>query len=202
VPPAVALLNHISSGILWRIFCQTGIFAGFSLYIINFVGRISEAAIAGDILLFSLGGQVGDYTGTHTVIFRGIFSIYYKLLARRNSEAAMGGSGVGGRGGGTLFFRVPNSLEGCNGWGQGWGILYILYIKASVVQWKDRPWRPEFGLEGKHFLSGNSRFFYFCGAAKLRWGGAQRPVGRGNEPKKTDARSARVRTRGQNPLVV
>jgi hypothetical protein len=32
-------------------------------------------------------------------------------------------------------------------------------------------------------------------------GGAQRPVGRGNEPKKTGARSARARTRGQNPLV-
>jgi hypothetical protein len=33
-------------------------------------------------------------------------------------------------------------------------------------------------------------------------GGAQRPVGRGNEPKKTGARSARARTRGQNPLVL
>ncbi len=33
VPPAVALLNYISSGILWWIFCQTGIFAGFSLFI-------------------------------------------------------------------------------------------------------------------------------------------------------------------------
>ncbi len=32
-------------------------------------------------------------------------------------------------------------------------------------------------------------------------GGAQRPVGRGIEPKKTGARSARARTRGQNPLV-
>ncbi len=32
-------------------------------------------------------------------------------------------------------------------------------------------------------------------------GGAQRPVGRGKEPKKTGARSARARTRGQNPLV-
>jgi hypothetical protein len=33
VPPAVALLNYISSGILWRIFCQTGIFRGvFSIY--------------------------------------------------------------------------------------------------------------------------------------------------------------------------
>ncbi len=42
------------------------------------------------------------------------------------------------------------------------------------------------------------------GSAKLRWavGGAQRPVGRGNESKKTGARSARARTRGQNPLVV
>ncbi len=40
------------------------------------------------------------------------------------------------------------------------------------------------------------------GSAKLRWGGgAQRPVGRGNESKKTGARSARARTRGQNPLV-
>ncbi len=33
VPPAVALLNYISCGLLWRIFCQTGIFAGFPLYI-------------------------------------------------------------------------------------------------------------------------------------------------------------------------
>ncbi len=75
MPPAVALLNYISSGIPYfgEFFCQTGIFAGFSLYIINFVGRISEAAIAGDILLFSLRGQVGDYTGAHTVIFRGFF---------------------------------------------------------------------------------------------------------------------------------
>ncbi len=95
MPPAVALLNYISSDILWRIFCQTGIFAGFSLYIINFVGRISEAAIAGDILLFSLGGQVGDYTGAHTVIFQGIFSKYYKLLARRNSVDRGWGAGAG-----------------------------------------------------------------------------------------------------------
>jgi hypothetical protein len=48
-------------------------------------------------------------------------------------------------------------------------------------------------------------FFYFGGAAKLRWlggGGAQRPVWYVNEPKKTGARSARAHTRGQNPLVV
>ena len=34
VPPAVALLNCISCGILWRIFCQTRIFRGVFLFII------------------------------------------------------------------------------------------------------------------------------------------------------------------------
>ncbi len=33
-------------------------------------------------------------------------------------------------------------------------------------------------------------------------GGAQRPVNSGNEIKMTGARSARARTRGQNPLVL
>jgi hypothetical protein len=54
VSPGVALLNYISCGILWRIFCQTGIFAGFSLHSINNAVRISETAAmggAGDILL-------------------------------------------------------------------------------------------------------------------------------------------------------
>jgi hypothetical protein len=37
--------------------------------------------------------------------------------------------------------------------------------------------------------------------AAMVGGGAQRPVWLGNEPKKTGARSARARTRGQNPLV-
>jgi hypothetical protein len=46
--------------------------------------------------------------------------------------------------------------------------------------------------------------FILGGAAKLRWagGGAKRPDGHGNEPKKKGARSARARTRGQNPLVL
>ncbi len=54
MPPAVALSTYISSGILWRIFCQTEIFAGFSLYIIiNNAVRIREAALggAGDSIL-------------------------------------------------------------------------------------------------------------------------------------------------------
>ena len=69
---------------------------------------------------------------------------------------------------------------------------------------KYTPLAAEFGPEGKHFVSVNIRFFYFCGSseAAMGGGGAQRPVRRGNEPKKTGARSARARTRGQNPLVL
>ncbi len=86
--------------------------------------------------------------------------------------------------------------------GRGAGSI-IFFFKASVVQWKDtRPWRPEYGPEGKHFVSG--LFFYLggCSEAAMDGGrGAQRPVLGGNELKKTGARSARARTRGQNPLV-
>ncbi len=82
-------------------------------------------------------------------------------------------------------------------------------VVCSLAKWKDiRPRRPEFGPEGKHFVSGN-RLFLFLGdeqeAAKLRLtggGGAQRPFWRVNEPIKTGARSARARMRGQNPLVM
>ncbi len=66
MPPAVALLNYTSCGQLWRIFSQTEIFAGFSLlyvYLIHIAGRISAAAMAGEIIFFSLAGPVGDYTG-------------------------------------------------------------------------------------------------------------------------------------------
>jgi hypothetical protein len=46
-------------------------------------------------------------------------------------------------------------------------------------------------------------FYTFGRAAKLQWagGGAQRPVSGGSKLKKTGARSARARMRGQNPLV-
>ncbi len=75
----------------------------------------------------------------------------------------------------------------------------MLYFEASVVQCTVL---SEYRPEGKHFVSG--LFFYFggCSEAAMGWGGgAQRPVWRINEPKKTGARSARARTRGQNPLV-
>ncbi len=72
---------------------------------------------------------------------------------------------------------------------------------AQPMQWKNIcPWRPEFGPEGRHFVSGNS-FIFILGSEAAMGGGAQRPFGRGKEPKKTGARSARARTRGQNPLV-
>jgi hypothetical protein len=81
MPPAVAPSNYISSGILWRIFCQTGTFRGvFSAYcIINNAVRISEATMRG----------VGD------IIFSAWFFLY--LLAERISEAGMGRTGVWGQ---------------------------------------------------------------------------------------------------------
>jgi hypothetical protein len=97
----------------------TGTFAGFSLYIIYIAGRISEVAMAVEIIFFSLGGPVEGYTGAQTVIFAG--SIFY--FAIRNSEAAMGRAGA----------EVPRS-GGCLGWAEG---REILYFKASVFQWKD-----------------------------------------------------------------
>ncbi len=42
-------------------------------------------------------------------------------------------------------------------------------------------------------------FLNFGGSSEAAVGGG--PVGRESEPKKTGARSARARTRGQNPLV-
>jgi hypothetical protein len=46
---AVALLNYTSSGVLWRIFSQTRIFAG-----LLFTGRNSKAAMSGGHYIFPL----------------------------------------------------------------------------------------------------------------------------------------------------
>ncbi len=59
---------------------------------------------------------------------------------------------------------------GCDGWDVWRG---ILFIKASVVLWKDvRHWQPEFGPEEKHFVSGNFAGFSLHisseGSGKLR----------------------------------
>ncbi len=50
MPPAVAPWNYISSVSFGGFFSQTGIFAGFSLHIINLAVRISAAMMAGDII--------------------------------------------------------------------------------------------------------------------------------------------------------
>jgi hypothetical protein len=93
------------------------------------------------------------------------FSLHIINLAVRISAAMMAGE--------IIFFRVPNSLQGCDGWGEGWE---ILYIKASLVQWKDiRLWQPVFGPAENHFVSGNfagfSLYISSEGTAKLRWVG-------------------------------
>ncbi len=76
------------------------------------------------------------------------------------------------------FFRVPNSLEGCEGWG-------IPYIKASVVQWKDRPWRPEFGPEGKHLFLEIVDFFIFVEQRSCAgWRARSAPLGVAMSPKR------------------
>jgi hypothetical protein len=47
----------------------------FSTYITNIVGRISAAAMAGDIIFFCLADPLVDYTEAHTGIFRGVFYV-------------------------------------------------------------------------------------------------------------------------------
>ena len=74
MPPAVALLNYISSGIFWRFFSQTGIFPGFSLRFTNLRAQWKDSPSYCDFL-------------------RGLFFI---LFAGRISEAVMGRTGVGG----------------------------------------------------------------------------------------------------------
>jgi hypothetical protein len=72
------------------------------LRITNLAVRISAAVMAGDIILFS---------------------IYYSPEGRAQLRL-VGRVGGGGEGGSFLFFRVPNSLEECDGWGEG-GEYYI-----------------------------------------------------------------------------
>ncbi len=75
-------------------------------------------------------------------------------------------------------------------------------VGCSLAQWKIYdPGSPSLGLK-EDILFLEIVIFLFGGSSEAAMGGAQRPVGRGNEPKKTGARSARARTRGQNPLVL
>jgi hypothetical protein len=47
----------------------------------------------------------------------------------------MGGAGVEAGVGDIIFFRVPNSLEGCDGWGEGRGILYLTLVHGPVERY-------------------------------------------------------------------
>ncbi len=105
----------------------------------------------------------------------------------------------GGRG--TLYFialvvesipRVPECMPHRRNW----------FPPTPSSESECAPVGPSLGLKEVVLFLERVYFLILGGAAKLRWeGGAQRPVRHGNEPKKTGARSARARTRGQKPLV-
>jgi hypothetical protein len=61
---------------------------------------------------------------------------------------------------------------------------------------RDQAWRKAFCFWKYFFI-----FFFGGGSEAAMGGGAQRPECGGNELKKTGSRSARARTRRQNPLV-
>ena len=52
--------------------------------------------MAGDIIFFSLAGPVGYYTGAHTVIFRGVFSLCYSPEGRAKLRWAEKSFDLGG----------------------------------------------------------------------------------------------------------
>ncbi len=166
MPPVVALLNYTSCFILWRIFSQTGIFAGFSLHIINLAVRISAAAMAGDITFFSLAGPVGDYTGAHILWFFKGFSQLYS---------------------GKIYVWMYISSRSLRIF-----LHFFIWLNRRVRKKLDiRPWQPEFGPEEE--ISGFSLYIinfarriseaamggavaiYFlgCCVAHLEWGVAQ-----------------------------
>jgi hypothetical protein len=77
---------------LLRIFSQAGIFAGFSLHISNFAGRVSEAAMSGarDIIIHSLGGPLeGEMSLPRVLAWGFLYSRYHPRIC----EAAMSGAG-------------------------------------------------------------------------------------------------------------
>ncbi len=63
------------------------------------------------------------------------------------------------------------------------------------------PGGASLGLKGSILFLEIVYFFFGGGSSEAAIGGAQRPVYHVTEPKKTGERSARARTRGQNPLV-
>ncbi len=104
---------------------------------LHIAGKISAAAMAGDIIFLSFWSSMRLHWGPYCDYSRAFFYYSPEETANLRWVGRGGGGGVMGRDMG--FFRVPNSLEGCDGWGEGRG---LFYIKASVVSGKVRPWQP------------------------------------------------------------
>ncbi len=108
-------------------------FRGVFLHFINFAVRISEAAMkgagwAGDIIFHNVESQ---WKGTPSYCD---FSRFFFCIIRRKDQRSYDGPG-GGQGDilymiNTRLRRVQRSIEGCDKWGEGRG---ILYFEASVV---------------------------------------------------------------------
>ncbi len=81
--------------------------------------------------------------------------------------------------------------------------LCVCLICMSVIQQTVKYKKIRICKKRKNIVYRIQFIFIFLGEQRSCDGreGAQRPVGHGNEPKKTGARSARARTCGQNPLV-
>ena len=79
--------------------------------------------MAGDIIYFSVAGPVGYYTGAHTVIFRGVFPLYYSPEGRAKLRWAL----IGQVGRGALYFlgcrkAYKGAMDGARG-----GEYYTVY---------------------------------------------------------------------------
>ncbi len=57
---------------------------------------------------------------------------------------------------------MQRSLEGCERWGAG--SIIFRSLSGPVERYHICPWRPEYGPEGEHFVSG--LFFYFGGCSE------------------------------------
>ncbi len=71
MPPAVALLNYISCGILWRIFSQTGTFAGDNNRAVpHFYGFFSKIGISAGLSLNNINFAERRWRGGGIIVFR------------------------------------------------------------------------------------------------------------------------------------
>jgi hypothetical protein len=143
VPPAVALLYYISSVILRRIFCPTGIFRGVFLYIIC---RKEQRSCDGQGTLYFLGcrtalnkGAMERARGEEFYIWKSLWSsekiyasgsrvrawrepfcfwkfrgVFSVYFVGRRSEAAMGGPRTSYRARRSSVGAVQHSSVGCS----------------------------------------------------------------------------------------